>query len=84
MGLTSDDTDLNSLGLFNDFYNSGTAHFAGLNSTDPMEVMHHDGPADGLTQDKGLARVLYRAEVASLQEAGDYESTLTYIVTPVY
>lgn len=87
MGLTSDDADLNSLGGFNSFASGdtdGALQFAGLNSTDPMEVMQHDGPSDGTTQNVGTARVLYRAEIASLQEAGDYENTLTYIVTPQY
>lgn len=87
MGLSSDDADLNSLGGFGSFApadTDGAFQFAGLNSTDPMEVMHHDGPSDGTTQNVGVARVLYRAEIASLQEAGDYENTLTYIVTPIY
>lgn len=84
MGLTSDDTDLSSLGGYNDFYHSGDAWFAGLNSTDPMPVLHHDGPSDGVAQDKGTGMVLYQVQVASLQEAGDYETTLTYICTPTF
>ena len=80
MGLTSDDTDL-AVNFDND---GGTAQYAGLNGTDIMEVMSHDGPSDGITQDIGVAFVAYSAEIASLQEAGDYESTLTYIVTPTY
>ena len=87
MGLTSDDADLNSLGTYNSFAVGDTdtaLQYAGLNDDDPMAVMHHDGPADGSTQNKGIARVLYQARIASLQEAGDYENTLTYIVTPIY
>jgi len=87
MGLTSNDTDLNSLGGYNDFYNGGTANFAGLNNSQPMPIYHHDGPADGdtfATQDKGKIMVLYQAEINALQQAGDYESTLTYIATPIY
>lgn len=84
MGLTSDDQDLNSLGGYNDFYNSGDAYYAGFNDTDPMPVMHHDGPSDGTTTSIGEANVAYSTQVASLQEAGDYESTLTYICTPTY
>ena len=84
MGLTSDDTDLSSLGGYNDFYHGGDAWFAGLNNTDPMPIMHHDGPSDGVTQDKGVANILYQVEVASLQEAGDYETTLTYVCTPTF
>jgi hypothetical protein len=49
-----------------------------------MVVMHHDGPADGSTDNKGAANVAYTAEITALQEAGDYESTLTYIATPTF
>lgn len=84
MGVTSNDTDLSGLGGYNDFYNSGTANYAGLNSTDPMPVYHHDGPADGSTQDKGYIMVGYTAEINALQQAGDYQNTLTYIATATY
>ncbi|PLX27098.1 hypothetical protein C0583_05130 [Candidatus Parcubacteria bacterium] len=84
MGLTSDDQDLNSLGGYNDFYNSGTPLYAGLSGTSPMPIMHHNGPSDGSTQNIGLAHVAYSVEIASLQEAGDYENTLTYIATPTF
>jgi hypothetical protein len=84
MGLTSNDADLDTYG-YNDFDNGGSgAYFAGLNGTDPMVIMHHNGPADGSTQNKGLAYVLYQVEIGSLQEAGDYENKLTYIVTATY
>ncbi len=87
MGLTSDDADLNSLGSFNSFSPSdtdGATQYVGLNGTAAMTVMHHDGPSDGTTQNVGVAFVAYTAEIGSLQEAGDYESTLTYIATPTY
>ncbi len=87
MGLTSDDQDLSTLTpalAYNDFYNSGDALYAGFNGTDPMPIMQHDGPSDGTTVNIGEANVAYSAQVASLQEAGDYESTLTYICTPTY
>jgi hypothetical protein len=84
MGLTSNDADLDSYG-YNDFDNGGAGvYYAGLNGTDTMVVMHHDGPADGSTQNKGLAYVLYQVEIGSLQEAGDYKNKLTYIVTATY
>jgi hypothetical protein len=84
MGLTSDDQDLTAF-TYNDYYNSnGVPNYVGLNDTDPVVVMHHDGPSDGLTQNIGEAFVAYSAEIASLQEAGDYENTLTYIATPTY
>lgn len=85
MGLTSNDQDLNSLGGYNDFYNSGnTPNYAGLNDSDPMSIMHHNGPSDGSTQNIGQADVAYSIEIASLQEAGDYENTLTYVCTPTF
>jgi len=84
MGLTSSDSDLDSF-AYNDYYNGGgDAQYVGLDGTDPVVIMHHDGPSDGATQDKGFATVAYTAEIGSLQEAGDYESTLTYICTPTY
>lgn len=88
MGLTSNDEDLSTLipaFNYNNFYNGGgVPNYAGLNSTDPMPIMHHDGPSDGTTQNVGQADVAYSVLVASLQEAGDYENTLTYICTPTY
>ena len=84
MGLTSDDQDLSTGTGYNDFYNSGDALYAGLNGTDPMPIMHHTGPSDGTTASIGEANVAYSAQIASLQEAGDYESTLTYICTPTF
>ncbi len=80
MGLTSSDADLSSYG-YSDFTGS---KYAGLNSTDTMVIMHHNGPSDGSTQNKGFAGVAYTAEIGSLQEAGDYENTLTYICTPTF
>ena len=86
MGLTSDDQDLASVGGGDiDFYNSGnTPNYAGFNGTDTIIVMSHDGPSDGTTQNVGEAFVAYTAEIGSLQEAGDYENTLTYIATPTF
>jgi len=82
MGLTSDDDDGVLLG--NDYYQGGVAYYVGLNSTDPVAIMAHDGPSDGTTQNIGESFVAYSVQVASLQEAGDYESTLTYICTPTF
>lgn len=78
MGLTSDDASISGGDTF------GTALFAGLSGTAPLEVMYHTGPSDGTTQDKGLAKVAYSAMIGSLQEAGDYTNTLTYVCTPQY
>jgi hypothetical protein len=94
MGLTSDDSNLDAdgtgngsggfvdpAGNFNDFTGS---KYVGLNATNTMIVMAHTGPADGGTQDKGLAKVAYSIRISALQEAGDYTNTLTYICTPQY
>lgn len=83
MGLTSDDEDLTTQGHL-DFYNGGSPLYAGLNDTDVMVIMDHTGPALGVNQNAGLAHVAYTAEISNLQEAGDYESTLTYIATPTF
>ncbi len=74
MGLTTDDSDLGY----------GNLQYTGLNGTNPTTVLSHNGPADGTTQDVGYAKVAYTISITGLQEAGDYQSTLTYIVTPTY
>lgn len=78
MGLTSEDSTLSSGDVF------GDALYVGFNGTDPVEVMYHNGPADGSTPDKGITQVAYTVEIMGLQEAGDYENRLTYICTPTY
>jgi len=80
MGLTTDDADLTTYG-YSDFQGS---KYAGLNNMNTMVIMHHTGPSDGTTQNIGYAKVAYSIEIASLQEAGDYTNTLTYICTPTY
>lgn len=77
MGLTSDDVDVVGMDYTG-------AKYAGLVGSGVMNVMTHDGPADGSTQSKGRAAVAYTAEINALQQAGDYENTLTYIATPTY
>jgi len=80
-GITSQD---NSLGTncSNDYY--GEDLWAGLDGTDPAEVMCHTGPADGSTDNIGSTRVGFAVEITALQEAGEYTNTITYIVTPTY
>jgi hypothetical protein len=77
MGITTDDTTDTTV----DFTSE---KFAGLNSTDPLEIMAHTNPTVGTVQNSGLAAVAYKIEISSLQEAGDYDSTLTYICTPTF
>lgn len=77
MGVTSEDSDLNS----DEF---GTDLWAGdLGS--PRQVFSHTGSADGATADIGVTDVGYQVEINSFQEAGsDYSNTLTYIATPTF
>lgn len=90
MGFTSNDIDVADNALMpNSYFPAGTALFVGFVATAPVVVMAHTGPADGDianvgTQNIGQADILYRAQIASLQEAGDYDNTLTYICTPTY
>ncbi len=77
-GLSSDDSTLTGGDLF------GADEWMGFNGTNPIQVMYHDGPADGAADDIGLTTVAYRIEINALQEAGDYSNTLTYICTPTY
>ncbi len=82
MGLTSDDSNLNSdNGSYPDFTGG---KFGGLNGSSTYTIFAHTGPSDGSTQNKGLAKVAYKIELNALQEAGDYTNTLTYICTPSY
>ena len=78
LGLTSEDSNLT---VGDDF---GNNLWGGFNGATAVEVMYHNGPADGSTADKGLTEVAYQIEITALQEAGDYTNTLTYIATPTY
>ena len=81
MGLTSDDPTLTGGDDFGDELYVG---FNGYTSANAVEVMHHSSPADGTTIDKGRTLVAYTAEISALQQAGDYETTITYVATPTY
>jgi hypothetical protein len=75
-GITSND-DLNT----NEFGSNGFV----AASTTPRAVFSHGGPADGTTADVGQAEVAYRIEITPLQEAADdYNTTLTYVATPIF
>lgn len=83
-GLISDDSDLVSNGSFYSEEFGVSESFIAA-STTPRVVFHHDGPANGSTQDKGEALVFYRVEISPFQEAADdYNTTLTYIATPTF
>lgn len=80
-GLTSNDSNLNAnefnVGLGGDRWVAA--------STTPRAIFSHNGPADGTTQDYGLATVGYQVQITPLQEAGDdYNTTLMYIATPTF
>ena len=81
-GLASDDGDLNSLG---GFYGQefGASYIAA--STSARQVFHHDGPSNGIAANIGEVNVIYQIEITPLQEAADdYNTTLTYIATPIF
>ncbi len=80
MGFTTDDVSLSS--TTPNLYAGNK--WMGFTAATPQEVMYHNGPADGSTQDKGSVKVAYRIQISALQEAGDYTNTLTYVATPTY
>jgi hypothetical protein len=82
-GLTTRDSNLNSLGGF--YTNEFAANEFISATTTPRAVFHHDGPSDGTTNDIGSSTVAYKIEITALQEAADdYNTTLTYIATPTF
>lgn len=84
-GLTSGDTDLASNNVDTPYGGDFGANEFIAASTTPRQVFHHDGPSDGTTQDIGDVDVLYQIQITALQEAADdYNTTLTYIATPIF
>ena len=54
-------------------------------STTARQIFSHSGPADGTTALVGSTTIGYKIEITPLQEAADdYNTTLTYIATPVF
>ncbi|PLX21220.1 hypothetical protein C0584_03330 [Candidatus Parcubacteria bacterium] len=79
LGFASDENDsLNGETTFADGF------YAGLTVGTPFVIMGHNGPSSNTEADKGLTNVAYSVQINALQEAGDYETTLTYVVTPTY
>jgi hypothetical protein len=80
-GLNTDDADLNAQvggGVF-----ASSTYVAA--STTPRNIFAHTGPADGTTQNIGVAKIGYTVQITPLQEAGnDYSTILTYIATPTF
>ena len=81
-GLTSNDTDLNA----NEFFSGSVIKWTGaFGPTTTRAIFSHTGPADGVTQNIGRARVGYKILVSSLQEAAtDYTNRLIYVCTPTF
>jgi hypothetical protein len=77
-GVSSDDDTLSTGDVF------AANQWMGFDNTDPVQVMYHNGPADGAADSIGSTTVAYRIQINALQEAGDYSNTLTYICTPTY
>lgn len=78
-GVTTEDATLSGGDTFS------TQLFTGVSSTSPLTVFYHDGPADGVEPGIGSTSVAYKVEISALQEAGDdYNTTLTYIATPIF
>lgn len=77
MGVIGDDTT-------NMAVDYSGSKYAGLVAASKMQVMAHNGPANGTGEGTGIAGVAYTIEISALQEAGDYTSTLTYVCTPTY
>lgn len=82
LALTTNDWTLT--GLLDPFGATSSSKYTGFTTTNPVEVMYHNGAADGITPSKGMARVAYRIQISALQPAGDYSNILTYIATPTY
>ncbi len=81
IGLTSNDT-LEGSG---EFVSATTTKFVGNFYTAPRQVFSWTGPADGVTQNYGLASVAYSIAISPLQPAGnDYTNVITYVATPTF
>ena len=79
LGLTTDDDDgLGGLVAY------GSQEYTGLAVGTSTLIMTHTGPSSGSAEDKGQTSIAYAVQINALQEAGDYETTLTYIATPTY
>ena len=80
VGITSDDTS----GTLN--FGTTTPLYAGaFQPTTTLIVFNWNGPADGVTQNVGAAKVAVRIEISPLQAAAnDYSNNLIYIATPVF
>ena len=83
-GITSDDTSSTAVGGKN--FGTSTPLYAGsFNPTSTLMVFGWNGPADGVTQNVGAAKVAMRIEISPLQAAAnDYVNNLIYVATPIF
>ncbi|HVN26510.1 MAG TPA: hypothetical protein VMT99_02550 [Candidatus Paceibacterota bacterium] len=79
-GITSDDAS-GTLA-----FGTSTPLYAGsFQPTSTLTVFAWTGPADGVTQNVGAAKVAFRIEISPLQPAAnDYTNNLIYVATPVF
>ncbi len=78
-GLTTEDISLSDDDSF------GDALYVGDFIGNPREVMYSTSSSDGTTAHIGSTRVGYSLQTSVMQEAAtDYQTNLTYIVTPVF
>ncbi len=84
VGITSDDVSSSIVGGPN--FGTSTPLYAGsFNPTSTLTVFLWNGPADGVTQNVGAAKVAVRIEISPLQAAAnDYTNNLIYVATPVF
>lgn len=83
-GITSEDESLGNDCDENYYDFEGINNWAGLEGITQAEVMRHCEPADGQARHAGTTRIGFQVEISILQPAGEYESILTYIVTPTF
>lgn len=83
-GITSEDNSLGENCLFN-YYNFGQVpKWVGLEPGKPVEIMRHCGPTDGTIRHQGWTRIGFQVEITPLQPAGNYQTTFTYVLTPIF
>lgn len=83
-GITSEDNSLGENCSFN-YYGFGQGgKWVGLTIGTPTEIMRHCAPADGQTRHQGWTRIGFQVEVTILQPSGNYQTSFTYVVTPIF
>lgn len=83
-GITSEDNSLGENCNFNYYGFGSTPKWAGPDLGQPIEIMRNCGPADGQTRHQGWTRIGFQVEVTPLQPAGNYQTTFSYVLTPIF